>query len=127
LERVLGELIVTEEFEELGVLPIPNAVTVASTIRHLGDRFVVSIWGVQGFACRPCSDGRNFAPCQSNGCMHQVTTELVLRELDKLLSDRSLGTSSPWRIVYPDENHISGKTLCCLKLEVDQRFYCNLA
>jgi heptosyltransferase-2 len=65
--------------------------------------FVVGIWGGQGFACRPCYDGRNFAPCQFNGCMHQITTELVLRELDKLLSDRSLGTSSPWRIVYPDE------------------------
>jgi heptosyltransferase-2 len=65
--------------------------------------FVVGIWGGQGFACRPCYDGRNFAPCQFNGCMHQVTTELVLRELDKLLSDRSLGTPTPWRIVYPDE------------------------
>jgi heptosyltransferase-2 len=66
--------------------------------------FVVGIWGGQGFACRPCYDGRNFAPCQFNGCMHQVTTDLVLRELDKLLIDRSTGTSSPWRVVYPEEN-----------------------
>jgi heptosyltransferase-2 len=64
--------------------------------------FVVGIWGGQGFACRPCYDGRDFAPCQFNGCMHQVALDMVLRELDRLLSDRSLGRSSPWRIVYPD-------------------------
>ncbi|MEO6801807.1 MAG: glycosyltransferase family 9 protein [Granulicella sp.] len=64
--------------------------------------YAVGIWGGQGFACRPCYDGRNFAPCQFNGCMHQVTPELVLRELDRLLSERSQGISSPWRIVFPD-------------------------
>jgi heptosyltransferase-2 len=76
--------------------------------------FVVGIWGGQGFACRPCYDGRNFAPCQFNGCMHQVTTELVLRELDKLLSDRSAGTSSPWRIVYPDASPLEVKPFAVL-------------
>jgi heptosyltransferase-2 len=65
--------------------------------------YAVGIWGGQGFACRPCYDGRDFAPCRFNGCMHQVTPELVLRELDQLLSDRSQGISSPWRIVFPDE------------------------
>jgi len=70
--------------------------------------FVVGIWGGQGFACRPCYDGRNFAPCQFNGCMHQVTPELVLRELDQLLSDRSLGKLSAWRIVHPDGNSSPG-------------------
>ena len=66
--------------------------------------FSVGIWGGQGFACRPCYDGRDFAPCQFNGCMHQVTPDLVLRELDRLLSDRSQGVPSPWRIVFPDEH-----------------------
>jgi lipopolysaccharide heptosyltransferase II len=62
----------------------------------------VGLWGGQGFACRPCYDGRDFAPCQFNGCMHQVTPELVLRELDQLLSDQSLGILRPWRIVHPE-------------------------
>jgi heptosyltransferase-2 len=62
----------------------------------------VGIWGGQGFACRPCYDGRDFAPCQFNGCMHQVIPELVLRELDRLLSDRERGVPSPWRIVVPE-------------------------
>jgi heptosyltransferase-2 len=39
--------------------------------------------------------------------MHQVTPEIVLRELDQLLGDRSLGKSSPWRIVFPDGNSSS--------------------
>lgn len=65
---------------------------------------VVGIWGGQGFACRPCYDGRNFAPCQFNGCMHQVTPELVLRELDQLLLERAQGNPRPWRIVCPEGN-----------------------
>lgn len=63
---------------------------------------VVGIWGGQGFACRPCYDGRDFAPCKFNGCMHQVTSELVLRELNKLLAERASGRSSPWRVVFPE-------------------------
>jgi heptosyltransferase II len=68
--------------------------------------FAVGLWGGQGFACRPCYDGRDFAPCQFNGCMHQVTPKMVLRELDRLLSDRSQGKASPWRIVYPDGDSV---------------------
>ena len=64
-------------------------------------QYVVGVWGGQGFACRPCYDGRDFAPCKFNGCMHQVTSELVLSELDHLLSDRLRGISSRWRIVSP--------------------------
>jgi heptosyltransferase-2 len=77
--------------------------------------FVVGLWGGHGLACRPCYDGREFAPCQFNGCMHQVTPEMVLRELDQLLSDRSTGGSSPWRIVYPESNSSpEAKTLTVL-------------
>jgi lipopolysaccharide heptosyltransferase II len=64
--------------------------------------FSIGIWGGQGFACRPCYDGRDFAPCKFNGCMHQVTPELALRELDRLLDARLRGETMPWRIVVPD-------------------------
>jgi heptosyltransferase II len=64
--------------------------------------YAAGIWGGQGFACRPCYDGRDFAPCKFNGCMQQVTPELVIRELDKLLEARSRGAASPWRVVFPD-------------------------
>jgi heptosyltransferase-2 len=65
--------------------------------------FVVGLWGGQGFACRPCYDGTDFAPCQFNGCMHQVTVEMVLRELDRLLYSRGQNILSPWRIAFPYE------------------------
>jgi heptosyltransferase II len=68
--------------------------------------YAVGIWGGQGFACRPCYDGRDFAPCRFNGCMHQVTPELVLGELDRLLEDRSLGRASAWRIVVPNSDNL---------------------
>jgi heptosyltransferase II len=61
----------------------------------------VGIWGGQGFACRPCYDGRDFAPCKFNGCMHQVTPELVLRELDRLLAARESGLALPWSVAAP--------------------------
>jgi heptosyltransferase II len=75
----------------------------------------VGIWGGQGFACRPCYDGHSFAACQFNGCMHQVTPERVVRELDRLLSDRSLGLSRPWRVVYPDDSSPDNEILTILK------------
>jgi heptosyltransferase-2 len=63
--------------------------------------YVTGIWGGVNFACRPCYDGRDFAPCQHNGCMHQVSPEMVLRELDGLLERKSLGVASPVRVVLP--------------------------
>ena len=64
--------------------------------------YAVGIWGGQGFACRPCYDGRDFAPCKHNACMEQVSPELVLRELDRLLTARSQQTPVPWGVVFPD-------------------------
>ena len=61
--------------------------------------FVVGIWGGYGFPCRPCYDGRDFAPCKSNKCMQEVTTDRVITELDMLLHARSQEIPSPWRIV----------------------------
>jgi heptosyltransferase-2 len=63
---------------------------------------VVGIWGGHGFACRPCHDGRDFAPCKFNGCMHQIGLSQVLRELDRLLQARLHGDTTPWRIVHAD-------------------------
>jgi len=58
---------------------------------------VVGIWGGEGFACRPCYDGRDFADCDNNGCMQQITVGMVMSQLDGLLS--RLG--SPARLVLP--------------------------
>jgi heptosyltransferase-2 len=33
----------------------------------------VALWGGEGYACRPCYDGRDYAACTHNGCIRQVT------------------------------------------------------
>jgi len=50
---------------------------------------VVGLWGGQGYACRPCYDGRSFAPCQHAGCMREVSPDLVLQQLDHMLESES--------------------------------------
>ena len=57
---------------------------------------VVGIWGGEGFACRPCHDGRDFAPCSNNGCMQQITVEMVMAQLDELFV-----RASPARLIFP--------------------------
>jgi heptosyltransferase-2 len=47
---------------------------------------VVALWGGEGFACRPCYDGGEFAPCSNNGCVQQVSTALVLHHVERLLA-----------------------------------------
>ncbi|MFP5228302.1 MAG: glycosyltransferase family 9 protein [Acidobacteriota bacterium] len=51
---------------------------------------VIGLWGGQGYACRPCYNGRGFAPCQSAGCMREISPDLVLEQLDRLLQSDCL-------------------------------------
>jgi len=48
----------------------------------------ISLWGGELYACRPCYDGRSFAPCTHNGCMHEVTVARVIESLDELIQTR---------------------------------------
>ena len=59
----------------------------------------VALWGGEGFACRPCYDGKNFAPCSNNGCVQQITPEYVLAQLEELLAAREQGRDLPPRIL----------------------------
>ncbi len=52
----------------------------------------VALWGGEGFSCRPCYDGRTFAPCPANDCLRQLTPEHVLEEVLAMLQDRAEGT-----------------------------------
>jgi heptosyltransferase-2 len=61
----------------------------------------VALWGGEGFACRPCYDGHNFAPCPSNDCMSQITPAMVLAEIQTLLAARAAGTLPPPHIATP--------------------------
>ncbi len=61
----------------------------------------VALWGGEGFACRPCYDGYNYAPCQNNGCMQQITPAMVLGEIQTLLTAQSTNHSHLPRVRTP--------------------------
>ncbi len=61
----------------------------------------VALWGGAGFACRPCYDGRDYAPCQHNGCMAQVSPAMVLEQVVELLRARAEGRDLPPRVLTP--------------------------
>ncbi len=61
----------------------------------------VALWGGAGFACRPCYDGREYAPCRHNGCMEQVSAAMVLEQVLELLRAKAEGCSLPPRVLAP--------------------------
>lgn len=61
----------------------------------------VALWGGEGFACRPCYDGRDYAPCLHNGCMHQVTVQMVLDQVEALMAQRNAASLRPPCVVVP--------------------------
>ena len=62
-----------------------------------------SIWGGEGFACRPCYDGRNYAPCDNNLCMAQVTPAMVFAQVEIALAEVANAPISPDRILVPSQ------------------------
>ncbi len=62
----------------------------------------VALWGGEGFACRPCYDGRDYAPCPHNGCMAQVTPAMVMAQIRALLQARLDNRELPPRVLAPE-------------------------
>ena len=62
---------------------------------------VIALWGGNGFACRPCYDGRDLAPCPNNGCLQQITPSLVLEAIDRLLQAAREGRRLPPVVEVP--------------------------
>lgn len=71
----------------------------------------VALWGGEGFACRPCYDGRNYAPCKDNRCLQQVTPEMVIQEVETLLLERRRGVRLPPRVVTPRSTVTEGLSI----------------
>jgi heptosyltransferase-2 len=61
----------------------------------------IALWGGEGFACRPCYDGRNYAPCAHNGCVRQITPEDALAQIERLLAARRSGQSLGPAVLEP--------------------------
>lgn len=62
----------------------------------------IALWGGEGFACRPCYDGRDYAPCSHNGCVRQVTPAMVLEQVENLLAAAREGRALPPCIIAPE-------------------------
>jgi heptosyltransferase-2 len=45
----------------------------------------VALWGGEGYACRPCYDGRDYADCSHNGCIREITPQMVAEQVEQLL------------------------------------------
>ena len=73
----------------------------------------VALWGGEGFACRPCYDGRDYAPCEHNGCMRQITPAMAFGEVETLLAARREGRDLLPRVRTP--KHTPVATLTQLK------------
>lgn len=44
------------------------------------------LWGGENLACRPCYDGRTYAPCTDNICMKAISPDSVFSEIGEMLS-----------------------------------------
>ena len=61
----------------------------------------VALWGGEDFACRPCYDGRDYAPCQHNGCLAQITPGMVLGAVKILARARMQGIDLSPGVITP--------------------------
>jgi heptosyltransferase-2 len=57
-------------------------------------RGVTGLWGGERLACRPCFDGRGYAPCTWNGCMISITPQRVMVAVEELLANPDM----EWRV-----------------------------
>lgn len=75
----------------------------------------VAMWGGEGFACRPCYDGREYAPCRENACVRQVTPEMVVSEVEQMLAGRRAGVVMATRVATPVSTVTAGLEMWRLK------------
>jgi heptosyltransferase-2 len=51
------------------------------------DAKVRALWGGEHLACRPCYDGRDYAPCPNNACIQSVRPAAVVAEATQMLAE----------------------------------------
>jgi heptosyltransferase-2 len=105
---VSSDLVVTHDTGPLHLAGITTAALIAifgPTDPHsrLPQRpNAVALWGGSEFACRPCYDGRDFAPCTHNGCMSGVSPAMVLEQIEILLAAKREGRFMPPSVIAAD-------------------------
>jgi heptosyltransferase II len=48
-------------------------------------KWVRILWGGENLACRPCYDGKTYAPCTDNQCMRQISVGQVVDALENVI------------------------------------------
>jgi heptosyltransferase-2 len=66
----------------------------------------IALWGGEGFACRPCYDGRDYADCSYNGCIRQITPSMVLEQIAALLEAASADRELLPRVIVPEHTSL---------------------
>lgn len=66
----------------------------------------IALWGGEGFACRPCYDGKEYAPCAHNGCVRQVTPAMVMEQVERLLAARRAGERLAPQVIVPEHTAV---------------------
>jgi heptosyltransferase-2 len=64
----------------------------------------VALWGGEGFACRPCYDGRDYADCSHNGCIRQITPPMVLEQIATLLTAVAESRERLPQVIVPEHS-----------------------
>ncbi len=59
----------------------------------------VALWGGESFACRPCYNGRDYADCDHNGCIREITPAMVVAQVKALLQLRGENHCFPPRVL----------------------------
>jgi heptosyltransferase-2 len=47
-----------------------------------------ALWGGEKLACRPCYDGKNYAPCRRNVCLEGVGVEVVFKNAMEMIREK---------------------------------------
>lgn len=68
--------------------------------------WVKVLWGGEALPCRPCFDGKLYAPCMQNVCLQQISVDMVMDAFNELIGIRKLrSTPSPIRPVSIKRRH----------------------
>jgi heptosyltransferase-2 len=84
------DAVITHDTGAMHIAGISRAAVIAifgpTTMRNFLPRRerVTGLWGGERLPCRPCYDGRDFAPCKNNVCVQDVSVAQALAALDGL-------------------------------------------
>jgi heptosyltransferase-2 len=86
------KLLITHDSGPLHLAKLANCPTIAlfgptNPSEKVGPKENIKVlWGGESLACRPCYDGKTYAPCRQNKCLLSLKPEQVFEEIKRLLN-----------------------------------------